>query len=110
MTYPRLNVDAALATGDGAWTLVIGGAVIVFSFVGLAWVQASSDLARYQRPSSSGAATMLWATLGAVLPPFALISWGAMLAASDPNLATGLAARPSRRSRGCCRSGTRLRC
>ena len=94
MTYPRLNVEAALATGDGAWTLVIGGTVIVFSFVGLAWVQASSDLARYQRPSSSGAATMLWATLGAVLPPFVLISWGAMLAASDPVIATGLAAAP----------------
>jgi purine-cytosine permease-like protein len=94
MTYPRLNVDAALATGDGAWVLVIGGAVIVFSFVGLAWVQASSDLARYQRPASSGAATMLWAALGATLPPFILISWGAMLAASDPALATGLAAAP----------------
>jgi purine-cytosine permease-like protein len=94
LTYPRLNIDAALATGDGPWVLVLGGAVIVFSFVGLAWVQASSDVARYQRPGSSGAAAMLWATVGATLPPFILIAWGAMLAASDPNLATGLAASP----------------
>lgn len=94
MTYPRLNLDVALATGDGPWVLVIGGAVIVFSFVGLAWVQASSDVARYQRPGSSGAAAMLWATVGATLPPFILIAWGAMLAASDPNLATGLASSP----------------
>lgn len=94
LTYPRLNLDVALATGDGPWVLVLGGAVIVFSFVGLAWVQASSDIARYQRPGSSGAAAMLWATVGATLPPFALIAWGAMLAASDPNLATGLAASP----------------
>ncbi|HEX7835704.1 MAG TPA: hypothetical protein VF479_09580, partial [Pseudolysinimonas sp.] len=38
--------------------------------------------------------TMLWATIGATLPPFALITWGAMLAASDPDLASGLAAAP----------------
>ncbi len=94
MTYPRLDIDVALATGDGPWLLVLGGAVIVFSFVGLAWVQASSDLARYQRPASSGAASMLWATVGATLPPFILIVWGAMLAASDPDLATGLASSP----------------
>ncbi len=94
MTYPRLNIDVALATGDGPWVLVLGGAVIVFSFVGLAWVQASSDIARYQRPASSGAASMLWATVGATLPPFILIAWGAMLAASDPVLATGLASSP----------------
>jgi purine-cytosine permease-like protein len=68
--------------------------VIVFSFVGLAWVQSSSDLARYQRPASSGAQSMLWASLGATLPPFALIVWGAMLAASDPVLATGLSTSP----------------
>ena len=94
MTYPRLDIEVALATGDGSWMLVLGGAVLVFSFVGLAWVQASSDIARYQRPASSGAASMLWATVGATLPPFVLIAWGAMLAASDPNLATGLASSP----------------
>ena len=66
----------------------------MFSFVGLAWVNSSSDLARYQRPASSGAQSMLWATVGATLPPFALIAWGALLAASDPVLATGLATSP----------------
>jgi hypothetical protein len=37
---------------------------------------------------------MLWASVGATLPPFALIVWGAMLAASDPVLATGLSTSP----------------
>ncbi|MGE3446052.1 MAG: cytosine permease [Microbacteriaceae bacterium] len=94
LTFPRLDLDAALSVPDGSWLLVLGGAIIVFSFVGLAWVQSSSDIARYQRPSSSGAQSMLWATIGATLPPFALIAWGAMLAASDPVLATGLASSP----------------
>jgi purine-cytosine permease-like protein len=94
LTYPRLDLDVALGVPDGSWLLVLGGAVVVFSFVGLAWVQSSSDIARYQRPGSSGAQSMLWATVGATLPPFALIAWGAMLAASDPVLATGLASSP----------------
>jgi purine-cytosine permease-like protein len=93
-TYPRLDLGTALAIGDGSWWLVVGGAVVVFSFVGLAWVQSSSDVSRYQRTASSGAQSMLWATIGATLPPFALIAWGAMLAASDPVLATGLVASP----------------
>ena len=94
LTAPRLDLDAALGVPDGSWALVIGGAVIVFSFVGLAWVQSSSDIARYQRTASSGAQSMLWATVGATLPPFALIVWGSLLAASDPVLATGLASSP----------------
>lgn len=94
LTLPRLDLSKALAVGDGSWTLVLGGAVIVFSFIGLAWVQSSSDVARYQRTGSSGAQSMLWATIGATLPPFALIVWGAMLAASDPVLATGLSTSP----------------
>jgi purine-cytosine permease-like protein len=94
LTLPRLDLGAALGVADGPWTLVLGGAVVVFSFVGLAWVQSSSDVARYQRTASSGAQTMLWATVGATLPPFALIVWGAMLAASDPVLATGLSTSP----------------
>jgi NCS1 family nucleobase:cation symporter-1 len=74
--------------------LVISGTVLVFSVIGLTWVHSSSDLARYQRPGSSGAASMLWATFGATLPPFLLISWGAMLAASSDELAEGLATQP----------------
>jgi hypothetical protein len=84
----------ALRRPDGSWILVISGAALVFSVVGLTWVHSSSDLARYQRPASYGGSSMLWATFGATLPPFALIAWGAMLAASDPAIATGLTTNP----------------
>lgn len=96
LTYSRLDLGAALTTGDGPWILVVTGAVLVFSFVGLAWVHSSSDLARYQRPTGYGGTSMLWATFGATLPAFALIAWGAMLAASDPEIAEGLATAPLR--------------
>ena len=94
LTYQHLNFSKALTVPDGSWILVISGAAFVFSVVGLAWVHSSSDLARYQRPASYGGSSMLWATFGATLPPFALIAWGAMLAASDPALAKGLTSNP----------------
>jgi purine-cytosine permease-like protein len=94
ITYPHLNISQALGIADGPWLLVVPGAVLVFSVIGLAWVHSSSDLARYQRPASSGGASMLWATFGATLPPFALIVWGALLAASDRSLASELQTNP----------------
>jgi purine-cytosine permease-like protein len=94
VTLPSVQLGAALTHQDGPWTVVAGGAVLVFSFVGLVWAQSGSDLARYQRPTGSGAGSMLWATFGACIPPFVLIAWGAVLAASSPKLAAGLATQP----------------
>jgi purine-cytosine permease-like protein len=93
-TAQRVDVSAALTVTDGPWVLVGTGAILVFSFVGLVWANSSSDLARYQRPSSLGGANMLWATFGTAVPTFLLIAYGSLLAASDPELATGLADRP----------------
>jgi purine-cytosine permease-like protein len=94
LTAQYVNLGTALTIGDGPWILVVTGAVLVFSFVGLAWANSSADVARYQRPGSSGAASMLWATFGAALPSFALICYGALLAASNPTLAQNIAANP----------------
>jgi purine-cytosine permease-like protein len=94
LTSQYIDVSTALTTGDGDWTLVVTGAVLVFSFVGLVWANSSSDLARYQRAGTSGGGSMLWATFGAALPSFLLIAYGALLAASNPQIATGLATSP----------------
>lgn len=94
LTYPYLDISAAQGVPDGPWILLVSGVVLVFSFVGLAWVHSSADVARYQRPEGDGGSTMLWATFGATLPAFILLAWGAMLAASDPIIADGLATNP----------------
>jgi purine-cytosine permease-like protein len=94
LTYPYLDISAAQGVADGPWILLVSGVVLVFSFVGLAWVHSSADVARYQRPDGDGGSTMLWATFGATLPAFLLLSWGAMLAASDTVIADGLATNP----------------
>ncbi|TXK17450.1 cytosine permease [Homoserinibacter sp. GY 40078] len=93
-TWERLDLATAIAKDDGSWVLVIGGAALVFSVVGLAWAQSSSDVARYQRPTSSGGANMIWAAVGAMLPALGVLAWGGLLAASDPELAAAFAAAP----------------
>ncbi len=94
MTFSYVSIQQALSTQDGPWILVVTGAVLVFSFVGLAWANSGGDLARYQRVGSSGAVSMLWATIGATLPAFILIAYGALLAASNKGIATGFVTAP----------------
>ncbi len=94
LTWWRIDLAAATTAADGSWWLLLSGAAVVFSLVGLGWAQSSSDLARYQRPSTSGSAAMLSASFGATVAPFLLISYGALLAASDPGLAGGLVVDP----------------
>jgi purine-cytosine permease-like protein len=94
LTWRYVNLTTAVSTPDGSWILVITGAVLVFSFVGLAWANSSADVARYQRPGSSGAASMLWATFGVAIPSFLLIAYGALLASSNATLAANIASDP----------------
>jgi len=94
LTAQYIDVAQALTVPDSSWLLTITGTVLVFSFLGLVWAFSGGDLARYQRPSSSGPGAMLSATFGATLPAFVLIAYGALLAASDPALARGFLASP----------------
>jgi purine-cytosine permease-like protein len=94
LTVERLDLAEALQRQDGPWMPVIGGAVLVLSVVGLAWAMSGGDLARYQRSTTGSTGPMLWATFGATLPAFALIAYGAMLAASDPDLGAAMFADP----------------
>jgi purine-cytosine permease-like protein len=94
VTWRAVDFAKALTVADGPVILVVTGVVLVFSFVGLVWANSSGDLARYQAAGTSGGASMLWASFGATLPAFLLIGYGAVLAASNPDTATGLASTP----------------
>jgi purine-cytosine permease-like protein len=94
LTAEYIDLPTALTNPDGPWILVLTGAVLVFSFVGLIWAHSGADLARYQRGDSSGASSMVWATFGTALPTFLLIGYGALLAASDSGIARGFLISP----------------
>ncbi|MGL4339354.1 MAG: cytosine permease [Rhodoglobus sp.] len=93
-TSPFIDLEQAFTASEGSWLLALTGAVLVFSFVGLVWAQSGSDLARYQRPDSPAATSMLWASCGAAVPSFVLIGYGALLAASNPEIAANFATEP----------------
>jgi purine-cytosine permease-like protein len=94
LTYQYVDIAVALTVPDGSWLLAVTGAVLVFSFVGLVWATSGADLARYQRPGSSGAGSMAAATFGAAVPSFLLIGYGALLAASNEGIASGFLLSP----------------
>jgi len=95
-SWHRVDLAQALTIGDGPWTLVVTGAILVFSIVGLVWSTSAGDLARYQRPAKAGAGSMLTASFGSALPAFVLITYGALLAASDPSITAGFLDDPIR--------------
>ncbi|MBX3094394.1 MAG: cytosine permease [Cryobacterium sp.] len=94
LSWPAVDLRSAISVPDGDWMLVATASVLVFSFTGLVWAVSSADFARYQRPHSSSAGSMLWSWFGAALPAFLLIAYGSLLAASSPELATGLLEQP----------------
>jgi purine-cytosine permease-like protein len=94
LTVSFVDVGAALSVADGPWLLLASGAILVFSVVGLAWANSSGDVARYQVKGSAGSAAVLFTAFGATIPTFVLISWGALLAASNPFIAEGLVENP----------------
>lgn len=94
LTVSYVDVSAALSVADGPWLLLASGAILVFSVVGLAWANSSGDVARYQVKGSAGSAAVLFTAFGATIPTFVLISWGALLAASNPFVAEGLVENP----------------
>ncbi len=94
LTAPIVDIDIALSVPDGDWMHLLSGAVLVFSVVGLAWANSSGDLARYQAKGTYGSSAVLFTAFGATIPAFALICWGALLAASSPALAEGLQSNP----------------
>ncbi len=94
LTAPFVDLGVALSVPDGEWMLMISGAVLVFSVVGLAWANSSGDLARYQARATYGSSAVLFTAFGATIPAFALVSWGALLAASNPVLSDGLRSNP----------------
>ncbi|WP_210481228.1 cytosine permease [Naasia sp. SYSU D00948] len=83
LTAPLLDGPALLSRPDGSPLAVIGAAVAVASLLSVAWAAAGGELARYQQPGASGAATAAWASLGAAAPALLLTVWGVLLSASS---------------------------
>jgi purine-cytosine permease-like protein len=65
----------------------IGGISIVAVGLGIGWVNTGSDYTRYLPRTTSSRSLVGWTVIGSSIAPIILIIFGALLAASDPNLA-----------------------
>ena len=98
-TVGRIDLRVAATIGAGPPVLVVAGAVIVVSLVSGYWLLSGDDLGRYQRtrsgsPLGTGAASAIWAVIGAVVPTVVIVAYGAVLVASDPGTAQEFRAAP----------------
>ncbi|MFY9915024.1 MAG: cytosine permease [Nocardioidaceae bacterium] len=97
--YIALTVDEIsssalgnLPTGNGK--AVFGAFVVVVSGFGISWVNSAADYSRYLPRSASGRGIVSWTTFGGSLPLVILVTYGVLLAGSDPDLSAALAADP----------------
>lgn len=94
VAWPKNGWDRIGSAPYGEWILVVQGAVLVFSILGLAWASTGGDLARYQRPGAGGTATALWGGFGASLPMLILVVFGAVAALASPTGTSAFRADP----------------
>jgi NCS1 family nucleobase:cation symporter-1 len=73
---------------------VVGGLVFMMTGFGLGWVNMAADYSRYLPRTASGPRIVGWTTLGASLAPLVLLTFGLLLAGSDPELNEAIGADP----------------
>jgi len=94
LAAPTIDLAAVMARPDGGIGQVIGALVMVMTGFGLGWINIAADWSRYQRRDASGGAIVFWNTFGGAVAPVLLLTYGLLLAASNPKLEEGIAADP----------------
>ena len=94
MTLHQVDWAAISALPAGPLTAVVGALVMLMTGFGLGWINIAADWSRYQRRDASGAAIVLWNTLGGALAPTLLVLYGLLLVGSRPELNDGIANDP----------------
>ena len=61
---------------------------------GLGWINIAADWSRYQRRDAKDSSIVFWNTVGGSVANVILVTFGLLLAASDPDLSEAIAADP----------------
>lgn len=83
----HIDMGAVLDIPSGSPAQMIGAMTMVMTGMGLGWINIAADWARYQSRDASGGQIVFWNTFGGSLGPVVLITFGLLLAGSDPVLA-----------------------
>jgi purine-cytosine permease-like protein len=94
LTLDEISWSTVNDIPNGSAKAVFGAFVVVVSGFGISWVNSAADYSRYLPRSSSGRGIVWWTTFGGSLPLLILLTYGVLLAGSDPELSAALAADP----------------
>lgn len=94
LTVGQIDWAAVSAMPAGSPQAVIGALTMVMTGFGLGWINIAADWSRYQRRDASNGAIVFWNTVGGAVAPVLLVTFGLLLAGSNPALSEGIAADP----------------
>lgn len=90
MTINHVDWTAVAGVPNGDIGAVVGALTMVMTGFGLGWINIAADWSRYQRRDAPNAKIVLWNTVGGSVAPVILVSYGLLLAGSDPALSKGI--------------------
>lgn len=94
LTISHIDWAAVSAMPSGSYQSVIGALTMVMTGFGLGWINIAADWSRYQRRDASASGIVFWNTFGGSVAPVILVTYGLLLAGSDPVLMEGINADP----------------
>jgi len=94
LTVDSVNWSAVSAIPAGNLQGFIGALIFGITGIGLGWVNSAADYSRYLPRTTSNRSVVGWTVLGASIVPIGLVTYGALLAGSDPKLADAIAMDP----------------
>ena len=94
LTLDEINWDSVFAIKAGSTAGLIGAIIFAITGIGLGWVNSAADYSRYLPRSVSSKGVFGWTVLGASIVPIGLVTYGALLAGSDPKLSEAIAMDP----------------
>ena len=94
LTVDSVNWSAVSDIPPGKLQGFIGALIFGITGIGLGWVNSAADYSRYLPRTTSSRSVVGWTVLGASIVPIGLVTYGALLAGSDPKLSEAIGMDP----------------
>jgi purine-cytosine permease-like protein len=94
LTVDSVNWSAVSEIPSGNLQGFVGALIFGITGIGLGWVNSAADYSRYLPRTTSSRSVVGWTVLGASIVPIGLVTYGALLAGSDPKLSEAIAMDP----------------
>ncbi|OIQ76711.1 permease for cytosine/purines, uracil, thiamine, allantoin [mine drainage metagenome] len=94
LTLKDIKMSTVMSVPSGSTQAFIGALIFGLVGFGLGWLNSGADYSRYLPRSTSSRAVVGWTMFGASIAPILLVVFGALLAASDKDLSSKIAADP----------------